>query len=235
MRNIVFWSLIPLLAPQALYVRKTAPRFAGAAGPQSGIAGEGRKYRLLAVGDSIIAGVGAGRLNNALVGTTSAALARSLDASIHWQAIGGIGYKSSRVIEEFLPALPAEPADFIIVSVGVNDVTGLTGLSVWRQNLGHLLRRLVDHSPNAAIAVAGLPPMGDFPLLPQPLRSVAGLRASAFDTAGRDEIAGIPGAAHVPVHFDPSPHMFSADGYHPSEAGYLEFGKVMAEQLLKRS
>ena len=59
MRNLLFWGLFPLLIPQALWVRKTAPRTAPAAGPRSGTVGDGRPIRLVGVGDSIIAGVGA--------------------------------------------------------------------------------------------------------------------------------------------------------------------------------
>ena len=71
MRSIIFWGLLPFILPQAIYVRKTAPRFAGAAGPRRGAAGTGKNYDLIAIGDSIIAGVGAKTLAKALVGQTA--------------------------------------------------------------------------------------------------------------------------------------------------------------------
>ena len=233
MRNLLFWGLLPLLAPQALYVRRTAPRFAGAGGPRKGTFGKGRDYRLLAVGDSIIAGVGADHISDALVGRTASTLAELLDASIQWHAMGGIGYRAEKIVEEFLPALPAEPADFIIVSVGVNDITGLTPLPSWRRRLRLLLDRLHAHSPQASVAVAGVPPLGKFPLLPQPLRAVAGLRAASFDECCREVIAEFANAIHVPVSFDFSPGKFAADGYHPSEESYGKFGEEMARGLLR--
>jgi lysophospholipase L1-like esterase len=232
MRNLLFWSLFPLLAPQALYVRRTAPRFDGAAGPAFGVVGDGDECRLLAVGDSIIAGVGAGTLENALVGTTAAALASRLNVAIRWRAFGGIGYKSAAVIEQLLPRLPAEQADFIVVSVGVNDITGLTSLPKWRRNLAELLERLREHSPGATIAMAGIPPLGGFPLLPQPLRAVAGLRASTFDVAGRTVVKRFEKCVHVPVSFDTSPERFAADGYHPSEDSYRIYGAAITDGLM---
>ena len=233
MRNLLFWGLIPFLAPQALYVRRTAPRFDGAEGPRTGTVGEGRGYRLLAVGDSIIAGVGATHISNALVGRTAAALAASLGGAVHWQAMGGIGYRAQKIMDEFLPALPVERADFIIVSVGVNDITGLTSLPNWRSRLERLLERLLEHSPGAVIAVAGVPPLGKFPLLPQPLRAVAGLRAETFEASCREVISKYPDCIHVPVAFDFSPEKFAADGYHPSEESYRRFGEEMAKGLLR--
>lgn len=233
MRNLLFWAAVPFLAPQALYVRQTAPRFAGADGPRAGRVGQGRDLRLLAVGDSIIAGVGADHIHNALVGTTASALADALDAAIQWHALGGIGYRAEQIVDEFLPELPAEPADFVIVSVGVNDITGLTPLRVWRKRLRLLLDRLCAHSPQASVAVAGVPPLGQFPLLPQPLRSVAGLRAASFDASCRDVIAEFSNVTHVPVSVDFSPDKFAADGYHPSEKSYGVFGEEMARGLLQ--
>ena len=99
MRNVVFWGLLPFLAPQALYVRRTAPRFAAADGPATGSAGTGESRRLIAIGDSIIAGVGAGKLGDALVGQTARSLAERLDSRIHWQAVGAVGYNTRKVLD----------------------------------------------------------------------------------------------------------------------------------------
>ena len=88
MRSALFWSSLPFLLPQALYVRQTAPRFAPAAGPTSGAVGEGTQRTLLAIGDSIVAGVGASELPKAMVGQTASALATSLECRVNWQALG---------------------------------------------------------------------------------------------------------------------------------------------------
>ena len=232
MRNLLFWVMIPFLLPQALYVRKTAPRFAPADGPSFGSSGNGRHTRLLAVGDSIIAGVGATELSRALVGHTAAAVAASLNCRVSWQAHGVSGYDSAKILELLLPELPDAEADFIIVSVGVNDITGLKTLRKWRQNLSLLLDRLRAHSPGAVIAVAGMPPLHGFPLLPQPLRATFGMRGRSFDEEVRNLVEGLLNTVHVPLDFDPAPHQFAADGYHPSEESYAEIGRHMADGLL---
>ena len=215
MKGLLFWGLLPLLLPQALYVRHTAPRFAAAAGPDHGSIGEGDAVSLLAVGDSIVAGVGADSLASALVGQTAASLSSALERRVDWHAIGRVGLGSAKIIEQLLPELPARQADFIIVSAGVNDITGLTTIAAWRRNLGCLLECLSTHSPMAVIGVAGIPPMKDFPLLPQPLRAMIGLRASAFDEAARKKTGEHERAVYVPVEFEPDPARFAGDGYQP--------------------
>ena len=231
MRNLIFWLLFPFVAPQALYLRRSAPRFAPAAGPASGTIGDGELVRLLAIGDSIVAGVGARSLANALVGRTAAALAEAKNCQVHWIAAGVSGYDSSKVLHRLVPEIPTTPFDHIIVSVGVNDITGLKTLRHWRRNLRQLLQILHRHSPNATIAVAGIPPMHRFPLLPQPLRAVIGLRAREFDRIARIVVAGQSKAHYVALEFEPDPDEFSGDGYHPSEASYAGFGEAVAEHL----
>lgn len=234
-RDALFWMALPFLVPQALYVRKTAPRFAPAGGPATGSWGTGRQTRLIGVGDSIIAGVGATELSRALVGQTAAALAASLDCCITWQAHGVSGYNSTHILEHLLPELPDVAADYIIVSVGVNDVTGLTTLRKWRHNLSTLLDKLRIHSPEAVIAVAGMPPLHGFPLLPQPLRATFGMRGRSFEEQTRKVVEGLPLTVHVPIDFEPQAHRFAPDGYHPSEESYAVFGRHMADGLLGRA
>ncbi len=231
MRNLLFWPAILLLAPQALYVRRTAPRFAPADGPTSGACGRGSEARLLAIGDSIVAGVGVSTLSRGLVGRTAGPLSELLAKSIHWQALGVSGYDSARVIGDLVPQLPKEQFDYVVVSVGVNDITGLKTLRSWRQNLSILLDALSAHSPDAVIAVAGMPPLHGFPLLPQPLRATLGMRARVFDGVARDVIGRRRNVVHVPLDFDPTPEQFSADGYHPSEESYIDFGRRTAEAM----
>lgn len=233
MRNLLFWIVFPFLIPQALYVRRTAPRFAPAGGPVNGSVGDGEQAHLLAIGDSIIAGVGASELSRALVGQAATALAHARQCRISWQALGRSGFDSARILENLVPLLPGDTFDYVIVSVGVNDITGLTSMRQWSRNLTALLRALQHHSPDALIAVAGMPPLHGFPLLPQPLRATFGMRARAFDDIARRVVDQRERCTHVPLDFEPEPAKFSPDGYHPSEESYTEFGRHMAESLLE--
>ena len=232
MKSLLFWIAFPFLIPQALYVRSTAPRFAPAGGPKEGYVGDGDEVHLLALGDSMIAGVGASELSRALVGQTARALAGSRRCRVAWRAVGVSGYDSAKVLEYLVPGLPDQTFDFVVVSVGVNDVTGLTTTRRWRRNLSRLLQALHVRYPMAKIALAGLPPMHGFPLLPQPLRAVFGMRAQTFDEIAREVAVANQNAFNIPIYFEPDPEKFSPDGYHPSEESYVEFGQHMAERLV---
>jgi len=234
LRSLLFWLAFPFLVPQALWLRRTAPRFAGAAGPNQGSVGAGEPRTLVAIGDSIIAGVGASEFSKALVGQAALALSESLNCEIRWLAHGYIGANTSKLLNIHMPELPDFQADIIIASVGVNDITSVTSLPRWRRNLRMLLRQLTASSNKGIIAFAGLPPLGAFPLLPQPLRAALGFRAVDFDREARRIVAEFPQVVYVPIDFETSPEMFAADGYHPSESSYVIFGESVSRKIVER-
>lgn len=232
MRNLIFWGLFPLALPQALYLRRTAPRFPPPRCDTRGVTGIGMPLRVIGIGDSVIAGVGAAELRQAFVGQTTHALSERLGRSVHWSVHGRSGARVATLLEDYLPELPEQSADVILVSVGVNDITGMTLLPAFASRLEALIGALRAHSPQAVIGLAGVPPLGGFPLLPEPLRFATGQRGKAFDKAARRIVARFPGAVHMPVEFETTADSFCDDGFHPSEASYRRFGQLMAELVL---
>ena len=228
---LLFWMSLPLMLPQAFVLRRTAPRFAAADGPTQGSIGAGRDVRLLAIGDSIVAGVGARRLTGALVGQTAVALSESHDIRVHWQAIGETGMTTRRFLDTCMLSLPQEPQDYIVISLGVNDVTSLHSLGQWRRDLRELFADLEARYPGALVLLCGMPPLRGFPLLPQPLRHWIAMRGEAFDDASQQLAEGFENVRHVPIDFEPEPADFADDGFHPSEASYQVFGRNVAAEI----
>ena len=235
MRSLQFWALFALALPAALRVRRTAVRAEGAAGPDHGTVGDGPPLRLVGLGDSIIAGVGASTHAVGLVGRTAEALAELEGVRVEWTAIGRSGATSTRIRERLLPAAPLADADAVVVSAGVNDLTRLSGPARFRADLEALLDALEDAAPRARIALAGLPPLETFPALPPGLKRAFGVRGRQLDAVMGRVAAGRPRVAHAAVEIDAEAAAdrasFSADGFHPSEASYVPFGRGMAEAL----
>ena len=147
MKRALYWfmllSLLPGLLAQGLWLRRRAPRFAPAAGPQAGYCRPHRggcaqddiPLRVIGLGDSIIAGVGAGTMTQSLTACLARALAGLLQRPVQWQAVGRSGAASSDIVAELLPHLPPQACDVIVLSLGVNDITGLTS-SRWTARHG---------------------------------------------------------------------------------------------------
>ena len=233
LHRLLFWTLLPLTAVQGLWLARQATRLPGAAGACEGAAGDGPDYYLLAIGDSIIEGVGAGCREASLPVQFATALAARGGRRVHWRVAGASGYGIREVLG-LLEELPrGAPADLVLLSVGVNDVTGLSGTQQWRCNLQTLFSRIRERWPAAEVMFAGLPPMARFPLPPQPLRFALGLRASTLDRIAREVAASNPGVTHVPTRIDPRRHDFCEDGFHPSADSCTAWASELAALKLR--
>jgi lysophospholipase L1-like esterase len=235
MRRWLFWSTVPWLLPQALWVKRRTPRFAAPAGAEHGhvdVAGSsGANLRLLGLGDSIIAGVGAQAAEECLSARLAQQIAHRCQRSVEWTNVGRIGATTSRVLGALTQRLPSHSADVILVSVGVNDVTSLRRREGWSQEIRALADTLAVHSPEAPVLFLGLPPMHVFPALPSPLRQTLGLRARLLDETLASTLANHSRARHVPIALSATPDMFCADGFHPSPAAYAVIAAALADQL----
>lgn len=234
LQRAFFWGLLPLVLPQALRVRRDTPRLLAAEGPTSGTVGEGRGIELLGIGDSIVAGVGAGRSDNALAGATARALAPRLGARVSWRGFGKIGATTEKIHRRLVPQLPGEPVDVFVVSTGVNDLTGLHRSGRFARNLATLLDSLHRHSPGAVVAVVGIPPLHAFPSLPEPMRRIFALRGRTFDRILALETGKRERTIHIRLDFEPTPEGFADDGFHPGAETYTRFGDFTAEAIAEQ-
>jgi lysophospholipase L1-like esterase len=73
--------------------------------------------------------------------------------------------------------------------------------------------------------------MGQFPVLPQPLRGLLGSRAMLLDRAARQLAPHLDRVVYAPMPLPLTSTMFCADGFHPSPAGYQRWGSGLAERI----
>ncbi|MFC4085203.1 SGNH/GDSL hydrolase family protein [Amycolatopsis samaneae] len=223
--------LAPVLAAQAVRVRRSTPRLPGAAGPTCGVVpGESAVLRLAVVGESTVAGVGASGHEEALTGRLAWVLASS-GRAVAWQAVGRTGANARVVREELVPLV--RPADVAVVVLGVNDTIELHSAARYRRDLLSVivvLRRRIGRIP---VVLAGVPPMESFPSLPVPLRSVLARRAEVLGAAAA-ELAVLPAVEYVPMSSDLlGPDLFAADGFHPGPAGYRRWAEQLGEVTVR--
>jgi lysophospholipase L1-like esterase len=229
--HLGFWLLLPLSAMQGLWLRKTAIRLPEASGVRTGICGRGEKLHLLALGDSIIAGVGTGLIEYSLPVQFADSLAISRECSVCWHIEGANGADISDLRQSITQLTPGQPADVILISIGVNDVTGLSSTGKWRRQVNLLVLELREKWPKANVIFAGLPPMGHFPLPPQPLRFTLGQRAATLDSIAANIISRQNGMQHIPTNINPLEQEFSDDGFHPSAESCRYWASVLAQRF----
>lgn len=234
LKRALFWGLMPIAGPQGLRLKRTAPRFAPAPGPRQGRVGEGPGLRLLALGDSVIDGVGVPHTHEGFPVALAMHLSHRLACRVDWHLLGRTGACAREVGEALLPLVPDGPWDLVVISVGVNDVSGLTRSHAFAGRLEALIAGVRLRAPTATVLLCGLPRMQHFPLLPQPLRWIAGLRAETLDAIAASLAARQTGVLHEPTTYTPRPNEFAPDGYHANAATQARWAGVLAERLLAR-
>ncbi len=186
---------------------------------------------VLAAGDSIIAGIGAEHQLQALPAQFARALATASGCRVNWCSEGVNGADLSSLLARLKALQPEQPPDLILLSIGVNDVTGLTSARQWRRGLAALIATIRLKWPHALLVFTGLPPMDKFPLPPQPLRKALGLRARLLDQIAAQMLATQHWMMHIATAINPQKHGFCADGFHPSGPSYAIWAAALVQRL----
>ena len=227
-------ALAPVLVTQALRTRRRAPVLPEAAGSREGRAGQGTgtPLRLLVAGDSSAAGVGVASQEQAVIGHLLRTLAAQRPGPVEWRLHARTGLTTLAVLA-LLRAAPPPPADVAVVITGVNDVVDQIPV---RRALAHraaLADWLLGQELARHVVFAPLPPMHQFPLLPEPLRSVIGADARRHDQALARWAATRSDVSVAAITVALTPETMASDGFHPGEPVYRACGEALGLHMAR--
>ena len=232
--DAVAWLLAPVLRWQVRQVRRRARQLPEAQGHRQGVAGTGRvRLRLLIVGDSSAAGVGATTQAQALSGRLGEALAQRLEGAVVWQVIARRGDSTADSVRAVSQATLG-PADVLVTTVGLADLMDGVPPARWLQRLDRLGRVAARRAGVHHALHCGLPPLRGHPL-PNPLRRVLAHRQRRYDAALARWTAQGGARSWLPYPFEPSPSadsvLMAEDGLHPGPAVYALWAQQLAQEI----
>jgi acyl-CoA thioesterase I len=156
-----------------------------------------------------------------------------LGSNVHVVNLGVSGSLLAQALDEQLgPALDAQP-DVVTVWLAVNDLNARVPLETYAANLDALLGQL--EATHARVLVGNVPDLGALAAYrgvdPAPLRAeVDRWNVVIADTTARHGATLVDLFARWREVAD-HPEYLSADGFHPSSAGYQALADVFAEAL----
>ncbi len=210
-------ALAPILVAQGLFVRWRTTRLPEPPGDREGVTGAGPPLRLLVAGDSAAAGVGASTLADTLTGRLVDRLRGAF--RVTWRLEAATGATTRDTLRR-LRGLPEGRFDVLVTSLGVNDVTGGRTVRGWLDDQRALRGLARSRLGVSLLVITGVPPMGRFPALPQPLRWYLGSRADRFDERLRADLEADPSARFLDLRFPLDPGAMASDGFHPGPRVY---------------
>tara|TARA_R110002072_G_scaffold20841_4_gene75192 strand:- start:9562 stop:10272 length:711 start_codon:yes stop_codon:yes gene_type:complete len=205
--------LSPLLLLQGFFVRRRAIKLAEATGPREMTQGD---FRILVIGDSIVAGVGVEVTSAALPAQLATLISEHRGEPVSWRSEGQNGDRLGDLLKR-LPLLDGR-ADLVVINIGVNDVSHLTSMTRWQLELTTLVGELIKRF-RVPIVLLGLPPMHGFPLLPQPLRFALGTRAKMLDHSLSRVGRLLTQVTYIATELPLDAEYMAEDGYHPCAKG----------------
>ncbi len=225
----VLLPFMPFLYLQGQFTRRKIERLPDASGPTTGRAGDGdAPVKLLVLGESTAAGVGASTHEKALAGNFSRGLSEKTGRAVEWTVVGRSGITVGETIVELVPQIPDVEFDFILLALCGNEVLKLRSPRETRRNMMRLIGILRERHPRATFFITNAPAVRLSPVLPDPLRSVLGYLSALHDANARDFTAQLERVYyfHQPTYVMEG---FFADGIHPSELGYRVWSDRMIE------
>jgi lysophospholipase L1-like esterase len=245
--NVLAASMLPFLLIQGKYTRRVTPRLPEATGARQGRIAAGTAssptIKLLAIGESPVAGVGVGHQTEAITYRFAHALAKQRACNVAWQALGKNGLtvaQASRELMPLLPPLPAARQDVVLIAFGVNDTSSFRSLRAYQRDLRAMVMQVLLQCQPSLILLSSVPPVGSLPALPQPLRLVLGLKARSLDLVTLALVASLQKEGHSMVHYVAlgvdltDPRLVASDGYHPSSHGCEMWAQHLAREVVKR-
>jgi lysophospholipase L1-like esterase len=239
--NLILWQTIyvlggililpfaPFLYLQGQYIRRKIGRIPDAGGELVGKFGsDEQRVKLLVLGESTAAGMGARTHETALAGQFSRFLGEKINKSVEWHVVGRSGITIKETIDELVPRIPDEKFDYILLALCGNEVLKLRSPISFRRDMTGLLRILREKNPNATFFITNAPAVRLSPVLPNPIKFILGHLSALHDANAREFTAEMTNVFyfHQPTEV---PADFWADGIHPSEKGYTAWSKRMIE------
>ena len=224
----VVLPISPLLFLQGHYTRRKVGLLPEAGGDKHGVTGEGTDaVKLLVIGESTVAGLGARTHDRALAGRFAEQLSLRLQRPVEWTVVGRNGVTAKRTIAELVPLIPNEKYDYILVGLGGNDVMKLSSPRKWRRDMSLLLSILQEMNPGSTVFITNCPMMKYSPVLPHPIKFLLWELSKLHDRNIKEFTVEMPQVFYYHQPVDVTLDGFFADGIHPSEQGYRDWSEAM--------
>lgn len=229
-----------LMTKQA--IRARVPRLPAAAGDKglskNAAGAGGRPLRLLVLGDSTAAGVGAAHQEDALAGQLAVAVTALTGREVSWRVVARSGATVRAVRRELLTRL-TEPTegwqpDLVLVVAGVNDALTFRRPRAFRADVERLVRdvraRLGHDVP---MMFAGLPETDTTDALPRAVQLPLSGYLRLLDRQLKIVAGRHPALFHL--HSGGPPKMpgdwMAADRFHPSASGYRAWARALSGRV----
>lgn len=236
LKGWISWALLPFCFWQGLTVRSSGISLLPPTGPVDWLIGKDRKgapYRVLIIGDSSVASIGASDLEEGLAVQMATRLSERLNRPIALRISGNSSATSAHLRDHVVKNLPRDAFDLVFLVIGMNDAKNFHSAKRFIDGFGGLVYALKSRFPSAMIAHWPISPMSIFPILPQPLKVCLRLRSDVLD-AYADCLSVGRGVERFERRMTFPKSGFANDGFHVNALGYALWADEAVKALMSK-
>ena len=225
-----------LLLSQALWAKYTLRLAPEAPGERHGVVSpssfvpeaSARPLRLVAIGDSLVAGSGVENQNLALTPRIARKIADAVNRPVQWETRAKLGSTMRRVRYRFLPEVTGN-IDILFICAGSNDVMAKRSKEEWLDDLRAVIEQARTRADHVIVCSSGQPHHS--PKLSAMLRRELARRID-WQTAASLRICREYGVDFVDVaHAELVSDFWATDGFHPSASGYEQASGLVVQAM----
>lgn len=192
----------------------------------------GPELRLLILGDSTAAGQGAPYEQGIAI---SAARHLAATHRVTMLNLSVSGATTKDVLDEQVPIARKQKFDLVLVSVGANDVVGLTPAHTIVKRHEDIASQLIAANCKAKLVFTGSANVGTVPRFARPLRDIAGHHVARVNAKLypwiESEYTLAPIARDTTEAFNRDRTLFDSDRFHPNARGYEVWSRTINPAL----
>jgi lysophospholipase L1-like esterase len=235
----------PFLITQGIYIGWRTPLLADASGPMRGvIQGAGKPLRVLIVGESSVAGVGAETHAEALTGQFAAGLHARTGRTVEWKAIARSGATLKIANHEIIPQLvemccgqtddsadDTTTPDLVLIAIGANDIIRLEREQRWLSQLEQFIAAVRHVVGDVPIILSAPPRYNHVRAFPRPLRSTFYLFGRMLYHAAERWSADDARFLVLLPDIDIDDSLLACDQFHLNPRGYRLWAEWLAAEI----
>lgn len=253
---ILAFPFLPIMYLQGKRIRASVPKLPEATGPEGKIENDYQEnLKIITIGESTVAGVGAPTHEEGFSGTLAKALSEQLTVNVDWQVLAKSGYTADYVTKKLLPKMDGFEADLIVIGLGGNDAFNLNSPNTWKRNIVKLITGLRENYPTIPIVFSNMPPIKLFPAFTPLIKLTVGNLVEMLGDELNKSVATFSNVYYYNrrITFEDwnerfgiayEPEKYFSDGVHPAlityqiwardVAGFITENKELKETLVKR-
>lgn len=188
----------------------------------------------VALGDSVAEGKGASAHQRSYTGIIHETL-KEARKNVKYYNLAKDGAKIQHVLLYQLEKAISLQPDFITISIGANDVRGITRVTTFKRSLETLFYHLRTQT-NATIVMNTIPDISVTPRIPKHVKPISRLMVQRLNRvieqcAKEYNIILVDMFEQVRVYARTHPEIVGDDGFHPSDFGYAMFAQTILSEI----